>query len=103
MELKDFETEINDEIYRELAKTFVRLRELANAEKSVFALSEREALELAQQAFERYLEAELIYQAILVHPVRGAALDNIQRYIQQTICQQRIEKMRESIEYHGFA
>jgi hypothetical protein len=103
MELKDVETEINDEIYRQVAKTFVRLRELAKAEKTVFPLSEREALELAQQAFERYLEAELIYQAVLVHPIRGAALDNIQRYVQQTLCHQRIEKMRESIEYHGFA
>lgn len=91
-----------DKSYDEMIKSFEKLKAIVANENKEFPVSEKQALENAQQAFEKYLEAEMIYQEILVHPVRGDALENIKRYIQKDLCEQRIERLEQSIRYHEF-
>src|SRR5688572_28653752 len=98
MDLTNFETTIEQEIFETVSRTFEELNNIASSENPAFPMTEKKALELAQKAFEQYLEAELIYQEILVQPITGEALQNIQKYVQKTLCGQRVDRLKQSIE-----
>lgn len=92
----------NKTIYQMMRERFEKLNSLANSEKTSFSISEKEALENAQELFERYLEAELIYQELLFYPMTGAPLENSKNYILKSLCENRTEKLNESITYHEY-
>lgn len=89
-------------IYQMMRERFEKLSSLANSEKTSLSVSEKEALENAQKLFEQYLEAELIYQELLFYPMSGDALENSKNYILKSLCENRIERLNESITYHEY-
>lgn len=90
------------EVYREMEEAYKKLHDaIASLEHEYFKLDIK-TLENSQEAFNKYLEAELAFEESVYMPISGNALRNIEARIYSTLSKQRTERLKDALESARF-
>lgn len=82
-------------VYAEMEKTYEKLLALVSEDGDEVRQSAIDELKAAQEAFQKYLEAETEFEETLISPGSGNTLREIDSHIMKSLCQHRIIRLNE--------